>query len=242
MSQNSSRSIGRHFLHIPGPPLPDRVLRAMDTPSSTTADRNSKKSSPRAFSKASRPSSRPPIRSSSIPRPAPVPGSRLGPDPLIPATVLMVETGQFAAPVEEDGREDRPQAGIHHDRLAHRRRPEGDRGAGLRADKAKTIKAVCVLHNETLDQPPFFRSMRFPQGDRRRRPSGTADGLILFSVARFGRLSTRRMGRRRLGLCAQKGLMMPPGMSFNAVSDKALAPGETPRTRNRSGHGRTCSP
>src|SRR5216117_3998261 len=33
MSKNSSRAIGRHFLHIPGPsPLPDRVLRAMDTP------------------------------------------------------------------------------------------------------------------------------------------------------------------------------------------------------------------
>src|SRR2546421_5248114 len=33
MVQNSSRAIGRHFLQIPGPtPLPDRVLRAMDTP------------------------------------------------------------------------------------------------------------------------------------------------------------------------------------------------------------------
>src|ERR1700694_1322653 len=33
MAKNSSRAIGRHFLHIPGPsPLPDRVLRAMDTP------------------------------------------------------------------------------------------------------------------------------------------------------------------------------------------------------------------
>src|SRR2546428_8090014 len=33
MSQNSSRPVGRHFLHIPGPtPLPDRILRAMDTP------------------------------------------------------------------------------------------------------------------------------------------------------------------------------------------------------------------
>src|SRR5437763_3572183 len=30
--KNSSRSVGRHFLQIPGPtPLPDRVLRAMDT-------------------------------------------------------------------------------------------------------------------------------------------------------------------------------------------------------------------
>src|SRR6201747_1588525 len=33
MSKNSSRAVGRHFLQIPGPtPVPDRVLRAMDTP------------------------------------------------------------------------------------------------------------------------------------------------------------------------------------------------------------------
>src|SRR6201991_856006 len=33
MSKNSSRPVGRHFLHIPGPsPVPDRILRAMDTP------------------------------------------------------------------------------------------------------------------------------------------------------------------------------------------------------------------
>src|SRR6266436_93481 len=33
MSKNSSRPVGRHFLQIPGPtPLPDRILRAMDTP------------------------------------------------------------------------------------------------------------------------------------------------------------------------------------------------------------------
>src|SRR5467141_4155174 len=33
MSKNSSRPVGRHFLQIPRPTvLPDRVLRAMDTP------------------------------------------------------------------------------------------------------------------------------------------------------------------------------------------------------------------
>ena len=33
MAQNSSRAAGRHFLQIPGPtPVPDRVLRAIDTP------------------------------------------------------------------------------------------------------------------------------------------------------------------------------------------------------------------
>src|ERR1700712_1526293 len=33
MAKNSSRAVGRHALHIPGPtPVPDRILRAMDTP------------------------------------------------------------------------------------------------------------------------------------------------------------------------------------------------------------------
>src|SRR6476646_4597977 len=33
MAQNSARQAGRHFLQIPGPsPVPDRVLRAIDTP------------------------------------------------------------------------------------------------------------------------------------------------------------------------------------------------------------------
>src|SRR6202047_4305685 len=33
MAKNSSRTAGRHFLQIPGPtPVPDRILRAMDTP------------------------------------------------------------------------------------------------------------------------------------------------------------------------------------------------------------------
>jgi aspartate aminotransferase-like enzyme len=32
MSKNASRMVGRHFLQIPGPtPIPDRILRAMDT-------------------------------------------------------------------------------------------------------------------------------------------------------------------------------------------------------------------
>ena len=33
MASNSSRHVGRHLLHIPGPtPVPDRILRAIDTP------------------------------------------------------------------------------------------------------------------------------------------------------------------------------------------------------------------
>ena len=62
MSQNSSRTAGRHFLQIPGPtPVPDRILRAMDMPVIDTAGRSSA-SSGGACSTASRQSSSVPGR------------------------------------------------------------------------------------------------------------------------------------------------------------------------------------
>jgi alanine-glyoxylate transaminase/serine-glyoxylate transaminase/serine-pyruvate transaminase len=58
MAKNSSRMPGRHALHIPGPtPVPDRVLRAMDTP---IIDHRGPEFA--RLTKASRPSSRPPTR------------------------------------------------------------------------------------------------------------------------------------------------------------------------------------
>ena len=39
---------------------------------------------------------------------------------------------------------------------------------------------------------------------------------------------------------AQKGLMLPPGMSFNAISDKAIKANEKSRCRSRSSPGTTC--
>ena len=62
MAQNSARNPGRHFLQIPGPtPLPDRVLRAMDTPVIDHRGPEFAKIAKRR-SRASRRSSRPPIR------------------------------------------------------------------------------------------------------------------------------------------------------------------------------------
>ena len=94
----------------------------------------------------------------------------------------------------------------------------------LRKDKDREIKAVCVLHNETstgcLSQlrkfaaqsmrpgiPPCFSWIPFPR--LRRRIIATTRGV---DVTVGG---------------AQKGLMLPPGMSFNAISDKALAASKT---------------
>jgi alanine-glyoxylate transaminase/serine-glyoxylate transaminase/serine-pyruvate transaminase len=63
MPQNASRLPGRHFLQIPGPtPVPDRVLRAIDMPLIDQRGPEFAKMTKRVYSKASRPSSRPPNR------------------------------------------------------------------------------------------------------------------------------------------------------------------------------------
>ena len=98
--------------------------------------------------------------------------------------------------VEGDGREARPQARIHQDRLAHRRRPDGDRGAPAQGQGARDQGGVRPAQRD-LDRLPVA-DRRHPQGDRRRRPSGAVPGRHHL-VARLDRLPPRRMGRRRHG-------------------------------------------
>src|SRR6478752_6963560 len=124
MSKNSSRPVGRHFLHIPGPsPLPDRVLRAMDTP---IIDHRGPE-----FQKLAK-------------------GVLEGIKTILNTgdRVLMVETGQFAALWKKMAEK----IGLKPEFITTDWRTGADPKAieaHLRADKAKTIKAVCVLHNET---------------------------------------------------------------------------------------------
>ena len=149
MSKNASRLAGRHFLHIPGPtPVPDRILRAMDTP---IIDHRGPEF--QAFAKRALDGIKTIFKTT---------------NPVIIYTATgtgaweaaLVNTLDRRRPgadgrdrpvrhaMEEHGGQARPEAGVHRDRLAHRRRSECDRGA-LRKDKAHEIKAVCVLHNET---------------------------------------------------------------------------------------------
>ena len=196
MAQNSSRQVGRHFLQIPGPtPVPDRILRAMDTPIIDHRGPEFAKLTKRALDgiKTIFKTTNPVIIYTAT-------GTGAWEAALVNTLspgdkVLMFETGQFARPVEEDGRAHRPRARVHPDRLASRSRPKAIE-AKLREDKNKEIKAVCVLHNETSTGAltPIDRG---PQGDRRRRPSGAADGRHHL-VTRVGRLPARRMGCRRL--------------------------------------------
>ncbi len=95
----------------------------------------------------------------------------------------------------------------------------------LRKDKNKEIKAVCVLHNET--STGCLSSI----ADVRKAIDAASHPALLF-VDTISSLASTDYRHDEWGVDvtvggAQKGLMMPPGMSFNAVSDKALAASKT---------------
>ncbi len=97
--------------------------------------------------------------------------------------------------------------------------------AALKDDKAKEIKAVCVLHNETAT------GCLSPIAEIR-KAIDRAGHPALFMVDTISSLASADYRHDEWGVDvtvggSQKGLMLPPGMSFNAVSDKALAASKT---------------
>jgi alanine-glyoxylate transaminase / serine-glyoxylate transaminase / serine-pyruvate transaminase len=95
----------------------------------------------------------------------------------------------------------------------------------LREDKNKEIKAVCVLHNETST------GALTPIAEIR-KAIDAAGHPALFMVDTISSLASTDYRHDEWGVDvsvggAQKGLMLPPGMSFNAVSDKALSANKT---------------
>src|SRR5256885_7526282 len=221
MSQNSSRPVGRHFLHIPGPtPLPDRVLRAMDTPLIDHRGPEFAKLAKRCLEgiKTIFRTTKPVIIYTATGTGAweaalvntLSPGDR----------VLMVETGQFATLWKNMAEK----LGLRPEFIATDWRIGAEPGAiedHLRKDKNREIKAVCVLQNETstgcLSPIPEIR-----------KAIDAAGHPALFFVDTISSLASTDYRHDEWGVDvtvggAQKGLMLPPGMSFNAVSDKALA-------------------
>ena len=225
MSKNSSRPVGRHFLHIPGPtPLPDRVLRAMDTP---IIDHRGPEFAKLAKScldgiktifKTTNPVIIYTATGTGAWEAALVntlsPGDR----------VLMVETGQFATLWKTMAEK----LGLRPEFITTDWRIGADPAAiedHLRRDRNKEIKAVCVLHNETST------GCLSPIADVR-KAIDAAGHPALFFVDTISSLASTDYRHDEWGVDvtvggAQKGLMLPPGMSFNAVSDKALAANKT---------------
>ena len=211
---------GRHFLQIPGPSnVPDRVLRAMDYP---TMDHRGP-----AFAELGQKAldgMRSIFRTEG--RVVIYPSSGTGAweaalvNTLSPGdTVLMYETGHFStlwkklaerlglAPVfiEGDWR-----SGADPDAIEAR----------LREDSAGEIKAVCVVHNETSTGAVS------PIADVRRAIDAAGHGALLM-VDTISSLASVDYRHDEWGVDvtvagSQKGLMLPPGLSFNAVSEKAI--------------------
>src|SRR5499425_1132789 len=149
MSKNSSRPVGRHFLHIPGPsPLPDRVLRAMDTP---IIDHRGPEFA--ALGKRCLDGIKTIFKTTSPVIIYTATGTGAWEAALVNTLnagdrVLMVETGQFAALWKRMAMK----LGLRPEFIPTDWRTGADPAAieaKLREDKTHEIKAVCVLHNET---------------------------------------------------------------------------------------------
>ncbi|HJM90352.1 MAG: aminotransferase class V-fold PLP-dependent enzyme [Alphaproteobacteria bacterium] len=225
MAGNQPYQAGRHFLQIPGPTnVPDRILRAMDSP---TIDHRG-----------------PAFESLALRVLDGVRGIFQTKDPVViyPASgtgaweaalvntlstgdrVLMAETGQFATLwraladrlgldvvfLPGDWRH-----GVKADEIA----------AALADDKDRIIKAVCCVHNETSTGVASDIAAV-------RRAMDAAGHPALLMVDTISSLASIDYRHDEWGVDvtiggSQKGLMLPPGLSFNAVGEKALAAHET---------------
>ncbi|MFE8645402.1 pyridoxal-phosphate-dependent aminotransferase family protein [Sphingomonas sp. NCPPB 2930] len=229
---------GRHFLQIPGPsPVPDRILRAMSLP---TIDHRGPE-----FGALGRKvlggireifQTRHPV----VIYPASGTGAWEAAlaNTLSPGDkVLMYETGHFASlwnkmalrlGVEPEflaygGTDDvLPQAaswrrGVQPDMLEDR----------LRKDTERKIKAVCVVHNETSTGATSDIAAV-------RRAIDAAGHPALLMVDSISGLASADFRHDEWGVDvtvsgSQKGLMLPPGISFNALSPRALEASKTAR-------------
>jgi alanine-glyoxylate transaminase/serine-glyoxylate transaminase/serine-pyruvate transaminase len=91
--------------------------------------------------------------------------------------------------------------------------------AKLREDKAHTIKAVCVVHNETSTGV----TSRIAAIRRAVDAAGHPALFLVDTISSLGSIDYRHdeWGVDVTVAGSQKGLMLPPGLSFNAISEKA---------------------
>jgi len=212
---------GRHFLQIPGPTnVPDRVLRAIDHP---TMDHRGPDFGMMGLEilgglKSVFQTGQPVVI---------YPASGTGAweaalvNTLSPGDhVLMVETGQFATLWQRMA----TKLGLVTEIIGTDWRHGADPAAieaRLREDGARTIKAVCVVHNETSTGV----ASRIGAIRKAIDASGHPALFMVDTISSLGSIDYRHdeWGVDVTVAGSQKGLMLPPGLSFNCVSDKALA-------------------
>jgi alanine-glyoxylate transaminase/serine-glyoxylate transaminase/serine-pyruvate transaminase len=220
---------GRHFLQIPGPsPVPDRILRAMSYP---TIDHRGPEFAALGLKvlagiqkifKTTQPVIIYPASGTGAWEAALV--NTLSPGD----AVLMYETGHFATLWKKMAEA----LGLKPEFLGEpgiagwRRGVQAERiAARLREDVGHQIKAVCVVHNETSTGVTSDIAAV-------RRAIDAAGHPALLLVDTISGLASADYRHDEWGVDvtvsgSQKGLMLPPGISFNAVSAKAIAAGKS---------------
>ncbi len=217
--------MGRHFLQIPGPTnCPDQVLRAMAAPTIDHRGPTFAAMGTRLLEKIK------PVFGTTNPVVFyPASGTGAWEAALVNTLsrgqkVLAFETGHFATLWQKMARELGLEVdlvpgdwrhGVDTDVLAER----------LAADTGHEIDAVCCVHNETST------CVTSRIGDVRAAldAAGHPALLLVDTISSLGSIDYRHdeWGVDVTVAGSQKGLMLPPGLSFNAVSDKALAASET---------------
>jgi len=222
---------GRHFLQIPGPsPVPDRILRAMSYP---TIDHRGPEfgalglqvlAGIKKIFKTEQPVVIYPASGTGAWEAALTNTLSAG------DTVLMYETGHFATLWKKmaEALGLKPEflglpgiEGWRHGVQA------GRIEARLRQDREHQIKAVCVVHNETSTGVTSDIAAV-------RRAIDAAGHPALLIVDTISGLASADYRHDEWGVDvtvsgSQKGLMLPPGISFNAVSQKAIAASKSAR-------------
>jgi alanine-glyoxylate transaminase/serine-glyoxylate transaminase/serine-pyruvate transaminase len=220
--KNSAYKSGRHFLQIPGPSnVPDRILRAMDMP---TMDHRSA-----AFAELGH---------------TVLEGCRAvfqtsGPVVIFPSSgtgaweaaivntlsegdhVLMYETGQFASLWHSMAQRFGLRVTFVPGDWRHGVDP-ADVEQRLTGDRS--IKAVMVVHNETSTGV----TSRIPEIRAAMDRAGTDALLMVDTISSLGSVDYQHeaWGVDVTVAGSQKGLMLPPGLGFNAMSAKAIAAGK----------------
>lgn len=222
---------GRHFLQIPGPTnVPDPVLRATAAP---TIDHRGPEF--QALGHELLRDIRPVFGTTNPVVIYPATGTGAWEAALVNTlspgdAVLTYETGHFATLWQEMARG----LGLDVDVLPGDWRHGVDPaaiGERLAADRGHRIRAVCVVHNETSTGV----TSRIAEIRAAMDAAGHPALLLVDAISSLGAIDVRHdeWGVDVTVAGSQKGLMLPPGMSFNAISDKALEASRTaglPRT------------
>ncbi|MGE5538680.1 MAG: pyridoxal-phosphate-dependent aminotransferase family protein [Gemmatimonas sp.] len=220
-----SDGVGRHFLQIPGPsPIPERVLRAIASP---VIDHRGPEFA--RLGKEVLDGCRQVFRTAGPVIIYPSSGTGAWEAAIVNTLslgdkVLMAETGHFSMMWQQMAE----RWGITVELIPSDWRRGADPSqieARLAEDSAKRIKAVMVVHNETSTGATSNIAGVRKAIDRARHPAL----LLVDTISSLGSVDYRHdeWGVDVTVCCSQKGLMLPPGLGFNAISEKARAAAKT---------------